>query len=93
METEKAALPFISAEPSYTKTGESIEGSPVCYKVFSYWESRRQVLSYNLIRQHNNANVLVMPGRFIDEAMAAKIMDEFFASGRHQARIDKIPVA
>lgn len=34
METEKAALPFISTEPSYTKTGESIEGSPVCYKVF-----------------------------------------------------------
>ena len=50
----------------------------------------------HLCRQHNNANVLVMPGRFIDEAMAAKIMDEFFATefegGRHQARIDKMPV-
>ena len=51
----------------------------------------------HLIRQHNNANVLVMPGRFIDTDMAAKIMDEFFATdfegGRHQKRIDKIPVA
>jgi len=50
----------------------------------------------HLIRQHNDANVLVMPGRFIDEAMAEKIMDEFFATpfegGRHQRRIDKIPV-
>ena len=50
----------------------------------------------HLIRQHNNANVLVMPGRFIDEEMARKIMDEYFATdfegGRHQRRIDKIPV-
>ena len=50
----------------------------------------------HLIRQHNNANVLVMPGRFIDTAMAKKIMDEFFATdfegGRHQRRVDKIPV-
>ena len=44
----------------------------------------------HLARQHNNANVLVMPGRFIDEAMADKIMTEFFTTdfegGRHQAR-------
>ena len=50
----------------------------------------------HLIRQHNNANVLVMPGRFIDEQTASLIMDEFFATefegGRHQARIDKIPL-
>lgn len=50
----------------------------------------------HLIRQHNNANVLVMPGRFVDEQEAKAIMDEFFSTdfegGRHQARIDKIPV-
>jgi ribose 5-phosphate isomerase B len=50
----------------------------------------------HLIRQHNNANVLVMPGRFIDTEMARKIMDEFFATefegGRHQERIEAIPV-
>ena len=49
-----------------------------------------------LSRQHNNANVLVMPGRFIDTEMADKIMTEFFNTefegGRHQNRIDKIPV-
>ncbi|MBM6993620.1 MAG: ribose 5-phosphate isomerase B [Prevotella sp.] len=49
-----------------------------------------------LSRQHNNANVLVMPGRFIDNDMARNIMDEFlttdFEGGRHQRRIDKIPL-
>ncbi|MDO5446336.1 MAG: RpiB/LacA/LacB family sugar-phosphate isomerase [Prevotellaceae bacterium] len=50
----------------------------------------------HLIRQHNNANVLVMPGRFIDNDMARLIMDEYlstpFEGGRHQQRIDAIPV-
>ena len=50
----------------------------------------------HLIRQHNDANVLVMPGRFIDNDMAREIMDEYlnteFEGGRHQARIDAIPV-
>lgn len=50
----------------------------------------------HLCRQHNDANVLVMPGRFIDTDMARKIMDEFFSTdfegGRHQRRIDKMPV-
>lgn len=50
----------------------------------------------HLCRQHNNANVLVMPGRFIDTQTAAAIMEEFFHTefegGRHQKRIDKIPV-
>ena len=50
----------------------------------------------HLIRQHNDANVLVMPGRFIDNNMARKIMDEFFTAtfegGRHQKRVDKIAI-
>jgi len=49
-----------------------------------------------LIRQHNDANVLVMPGRFIDNKTAEDIMDKFFATpfegGRHQRRVEKIPV-
>ncbi len=50
----------------------------------------------HLAREHNDANVLVMPGRFIDEATADSIMTEFFATefagGRHQTRVDKMPV-
>lgn len=50
-----------------------------------------------LIRQHNDANVLVMPGRFIDNKTAEVIMDEFFKAtfegGRHDRRVKKIPVS
>ncbi len=50
----------------------------------------------HLIRQHNDANVLVMPGRFITNEEAKAIMDEFFATdfegGRHQKRVDKMRV-
>ena len=50
----------------------------------------------HLMRQHNNANVLVMPGRFINHEMARKIMDEFlstnFEGGRHQRRVEKIAI-
>lgn len=49
-----------------------------------------------LSRQHNDANVLAMPGRFIDHEAASEIMEAFFGSsfegGRHQRRIDKIPM-
>ena len=50
----------------------------------------------HLARQHNDANVLVMPGRFIDTKMASKILEEFFNTsfegGRHAKRIAKIPL-
>lgn len=50
----------------------------------------------HLIRQHNDANVLVMPGRFINHEMARKIMNEFlstnFEGGRHQRRVEKIAI-
>lgn len=49
-----------------------------------------------LARAHNDANILVMPGRFIAKEEAVKVLDAFlntpFEGGRHQRRIDKIPV-
>lgn len=49
-----------------------------------------------LARRHNNANILVMPGRFITTDEADAIMTAFFAAnfegGRHQRRIEKIPL-
>ncbi|WP_321480739.1 ribose 5-phosphate isomerase B [uncultured Bacteroides sp.] len=49
-----------------------------------------------LARKHNNANILVMPGRFINFKEADEIMTKFFNTdfegGRHQRRIEKIPV-
>ena len=48
-----------------------------------------------LSRQHNNANVLSLPARFVTVEQALKMVDVFFATdfecGRHQNRIDKIP--
>ena len=45
-------------------------------------------------RNHNNANVCVLPARFIDNATAQEIVHQFltatFEGGRHQQRIDKI---
>lgn len=50
----------------------------------------------HLTRQHNDANVLVMPGRFIDAETAYKIVDEFlqtpFEGGRHIQRVADIPL-
>ena len=47
-----------------------------------------------LIKQHNNANVLVMPARFISYETVVEITDawlgETFEGGRHQTRIDKM---
>lgn len=49
-----------------------------------------------LAKEHNNANVLVMPARFISYQMAVSIVRAWltsdFAGGRHQRRIDKIPL-
>ncbi len=49
-----------------------------------------------LARAHNDANILVMPGRFISHEEALKVLNAFlttpYEGGRHQRRIDKIPV-
>lgn len=50
----------------------------------------------HMTRLHNDANVLVMPGRYINERQAEAIMNEFFSTqfegGRHIRRINKIPL-
>jgi len=49
-----------------------------------------------LAREHNNANVLVLPGRFIEPEVALECVDVFFSTefegGSHELRIEKIPV-
>jgi ribose 5-phosphate isomerase B len=48
-----------------------------------------------LARQHNDANILVLPARFISPVEAIEILEAFlntdFEGGRHQRRITKIP--
>ena len=49
-----------------------------------------------LIRQHNDANVIVLPGRFVDNKTAGKMLDAFFNAtfegARHQRRVEKIAI-
>ena len=49
-----------------------------------------------LARQHNDANVLVLPARFIEPAAALALVDIYlttpFEGGRHARRIEKMPV-
>ena len=50
-----------------------------------------------LTRLHNNANIIALPGRFVDFNTAAEMIDVFlntnFEGGRHMNRVNKIPVA
>lgn len=48
-----------------------------------------------LIRQHNNANILCIPARYTSIPQALKMVETFlnteFEGGRHQNRVNKIP--
>ena len=50
-----------------------------------------------LTRQHNNANILCIPARFTAIPQALKMVDTFleteFEGGRHERRVDKIPLS
>jgi ribose 5-phosphate isomerase B len=54
------------------------------------WDIEQTKLS----RQHNDANILSLPGRFIDFNLALQMIEVFlntaFEGGRHQIRVDKI---
>jgi ribose 5-phosphate isomerase B len=48
-----------------------------------------------LAREHNDANVLCIPARFVSEEVAKQMADLFlntgFEGGRHATRVNKIP--
>jgi len=50
-----------------------------------------------LIRQHNNANVLCIPARYTSIPQALQMVESFletpFEGGRHQNRVDKISIS
>jgi ribose 5-phosphate isomerase B len=49
-----------------------------------------------LSRAHNDANILCLPGRFIEGGLAIEVLKTFlvtpFDGGRHKRRIDKVPI-
>lgn len=54
------------------------------------WESEVA----KLVRQHNNANIICLPARFLALEFAKNLIDIFIATdfegGRHQKRVDKM---
>jgi len=84
------------------KAGEGIlicgSGNGVCMTANKH-HGIRAALCWNeelasLSRQHNNANVLCIPSRFISLDMAEKMTNIFlstaFEGGRHEKRVEKI---
>lgn len=73
-------------------------GNGVCMTVNKHQDVRGALVWNNelsaLARQHNNANIVCIPARFIDFILAMEIIDTFlttdFEGGRHQNRVDKI---
>ena len=51
-------------------------------------------MTARLAREHNDANVLTLGGRVLDDSQAVEVVQTFlttqFAGGRHQRRIDEI---
>ncbi|NOX48388.1 MAG: ribose 5-phosphate isomerase B [Chlorobi bacterium] len=65
------------------------------------YQNIRSALCWNLeqtelARLHNDANIMAIPGRFIEFELAAEMVKKFFTTdfegGRHINRIEKIPV-
>ncbi|MDA7803442.1 ribose 5-phosphate isomerase B [Crocinitomix sp.] len=48
----------------------------------------------SLARQHNNANIIAIPARFVSEELALEMVNVFlntdFEGGRHERRVNKI---
>ena len=96
---------FGHALASAIEAGEMVRGIGLCGSgegmamTLNKHQGIRAGLCWNtevagLIRQHTNANVVVLPARFMsnDEAMAIveKFLSTDFEGGRHIARVEKI---
>ncbi|MCB9190131.1 MAG: ribose 5-phosphate isomerase B [Flavobacteriales bacterium] len=57
------------------------------------WEPEQAELT----RQHNDANILSLPARFLTEEQAMECVDKFlsteFEGGRHESRVKKIAIS
>lgn len=106
--TESCDYPDFAHPLAYAvETGECYPGIAICGSgngigmTLNKHQGIRAALCWTseisrLARLHNDANILVMPGRFVTMQEADAILTEFFNTqfegGRHQRRIDKIPV-
>ncbi len=98
---------FAHPMASSVESGESDYGISICGSgngismTVNKHQGIRAALCWNteivaLARQHNDANVLSLPARFVSESQAKEMVDVFFNTdfegGRHLSRINKIPM-
>ena len=98
---------FAHPMASAVENGESDFGISICGSgngismTVNKHQGIRAALCWNteivaLARQHNDANVLSLPARFVTESQAKEMVDVFFNTdfegGRHLSRINKIPM-
>jgi len=96
---------FIHPVAEDVEDGKSIFGIIICGSgnganmTANKHQGIRSALCWNneivaLARQHNNANILSIPARFVSVQQAIKFVDVFldtpFEGGRHERRVDKI---
>jgi ribose 5-phosphate isomerase B len=104
--TESTDYPdFAHAVAKSVNSGEFEKGILICGSgngvsmTANKYPGVRAALCWNreiarLARLHNDANILSLPGRFIDPEVALSALDAFletdFEGGRHQRRVEKI---
>lgn len=91
----------------YVENNSTVKGIVICGSgnginmTVNKHQGIRSALCWNneivkLAREHNDANILALPARFISQEQAIEMVDVFlnteFEGGRHQNRIDKIPM-
>lgn len=97
---------YIHPMSSSVETGENVLGIAICGSgngvamTANKHKAIRAALCWNkdlaaLARQHNDANIICIPSRFVSFETALEMVTTFltveFEGGRHQKRVDKIP--
>ena len=97
---------YIHPMASSVEAGDNILGIAICGSgngvamTANKHKAIRAALCWNkelaaLARQHNNANIICIPSRFVSFEIALEMVSTFltteFEGGRHQKRVDKIP--
>jgi ribose 5-phosphate isomerase B len=97
---------FVHPVANDVERGESLFGIIICGSAngvcmtANKHQGIRAGLAWNrevasLVKQHNNANILGIPARFLSNDEALEVLetyiDQDYEGGRHQRRVDKIP--
>lgn len=98
---------FVHPVAKAINDGEFVKGIVICGSgqganmTANKYQNVRSALCWNLeqtelTRLHNDANIMAIPGRFVEFNSAAEMVEKFFTTnfegGRHIGRINKIAI-